>query len=73
MGAALTLDVVWNTIDLCMALLTACNLTAIVLLGKYTFRLLDDYCRQRRSGISDPQYHRSTIPELRDVTECWPE
>jgi AGCS family alanine or glycine:cation symporter len=56
-----------------MALLTACNLTAIVLLGKYTFRLLDDYCRQRRSGISDPQYHRSTIPELRDVTECWPE
>lgn len=73
MGAALTLDVVWNIIDLCMALLTACNLTAIVLLGKYTFRLLDDYCRQRRSGISDPQYHRSTIPELRDVTECWPE
>lgn len=72
-GAAATLDLVWNVIDFCMALLTACNLVAIMLLGKYAFRLVEDYRRQRRMGIQHPQYHRSTIPELREVTECWPD
>ena len=72
-GAAVTLEVVWNVIDLCMALLTICNLTAIFILGKYVFRLVDDYRQQRRSGIASPEYHRSTVPELHDVTECWPE
>ena len=56
-----------------LALLTACNLAAICVLGKYVFRLVDDYRSQRSSGIRSPEYHRSTIPELHDVTECWPD
>lgn len=72
-GAAVTLEVVWNVIDLFMALLTACNLAAICVLGKYVFRLVADYRQQRRNGIRSPEYHRSTIPELYDVTECWPD
>ena len=70
-GAYVSLDTVWSIIDLCMALLTACNLVAIVLLGKYVFRLFDDYQRQRRSGIKEPTFHRSQLPELADRLECW--
>ena len=44
-GALVTLDMAWNMVDICMALLTACNLVAIIALGKYAFRLLDDYRR----------------------------
>ena len=57
--------------DLCMALLTACNLVAIITLGKYTFRLLDDYRQQKRSGIKEPVFHRSQLPEIEHELECW--
>ena len=68
-GALVSLDTVWSIIDLCMALLTACNLVAIILLAKYVFRLLDDYRQQKRQGIKEPTFHRSQLPEL-DL-ECW--
>ncbi len=70
-GALASLDVVWNLGDLCMALLTACNLVAIVKLGKYVFRLLDDYQSQKRQGIKDPTFHRSQLPEIADDLSCW--
>ena len=71
LGALLSLDAVWSMIDFCMALLTICNLTAIVLLGKYVFRLLDDYRSQKRSGIKDPVFHRSQLPEIATDISCW--
>ncbi len=70
-GALVSLETVWSIIDLCMALLTACNLVAIILLGKYAFRLLDDYCRQKREGKKSPTFHRSQLPELEHELECW--
>lgn len=70
-GALVSLDTVWSIIDLCMALLTACNLVAILLLGKYAFRLLDDYRQQKRQGIASPTFHRSQFPELEAELECW--
>ena len=70
-GAMVSLELVWNVGDLCMALLTACNLVAITALGKYAFRLLDDYRRQRRQGIKSPEFHRSQLPEIEDDIECW--
>ena len=70
-GALVSLDTVWSIIDLCMALLTACNLVAIILLGKYAFRLLDDYQRQKRQGIKSPTFHRSQLPEIAQELECW--
>ena len=70
-GALVSLDTVWSIIDLSMGLLTACNLIAIILLGKYAFRLLDDYRRQKRQGISSPTFHRSQIPELESELDCW--
>ena len=70
-GALVSLDTVWSIIDLCMALLTACNLVAIILLGKYAFRLLDDYRQQKRQGIKSPVFHRSQMPELEGELDCW--
>ena len=42
-GALASLDLAWSLADICMGLMTICNLIAIVLLGKYAFRLLADY------------------------------
>lgn len=70
-GALATLEVVWSLGDLCMALLTACNLVAIASLGRYAFRLLDDYRQQKRQGIKEPVFHRSQLPEIADDLACW--
>jgi AGCS family alanine or glycine:cation symporter len=70
-GALASFELVWNIVDFFMAFLTACNLIAIVLLGRYAFRLLDDYRQQKRQGIREPVFHRSQLPELADELECW--
>ena len=70
-GALASFELVWNIVDFFMALLTICNLIAIVLLGRYVFRLLDDYRNQKRQGIKEPVFHRSQLPELEDELECW--
>jgi len=70
-GAIASFELVWNIVDFFMAFLTACNLIAIVLLGRYAFMLLDDYRRQKQAGIKEPLFHRSQIPELQETLECW--
>ena len=70
-GALASFQLVWNIVDFFMALLTACNLVAIVLLGRYAFRLLDDYRQQKRRGIKEPVFHRRQLPELEREIECW--
>lgn len=70
-GALASLEIVWNLGDLCMALLTACNLIAILVLGKYAFKLLKDYQQQKKNGIKDPIFHRSQLPEIENELECW--
>ena len=70
-GALASLEMVWNLGDLCMALLTTCNLVAIVTLGRYAFLLLDDYRRQKRAGVKNPVFHRSQLPEIADDITCW--
>ena len=70
-GAMASFELVWNIVDFFMAFLTACNLTAIILLSRYAFRLLDDYRKQKKQGIKEPVFHRSQIPELEHELECW--
>lgn len=69
-GAVTSLDLVWGFADITMALMTLCNLAAIVVLGRYAVILLKDYTTQMRQG-KDPVYSSSTIPEIADETECW--
>ncbi len=70
-GALACFELVWNIVDFFMAFLTACNLIAIMILGKYAFRLLDDYRLQKRRGIKEPTFHRSQLPEIAHELECW--
>lgn len=68
-GCLASLDLVWNFADITMAMMTLCNLAAIVALSRYVRVLLADYMAQRRLG--DPHYRRSTLPDI--DTPCWPE
>lgn len=68
-GSVASLDLVWGFADVTMALMTLCNLAAIVALSKYVVVLLRDYVSQGRTG--DPVYHSSTIPEIAGETPCW--
>ena len=70
-GSLVTLDIVWNIGDLFMALVTGVNLIAIACLSKYVFRLLNDYRKQKRSGIKDPVFRRSQLPEIEKDLTCW--
>jgi AGCS family alanine or glycine:cation symporter len=70
-GAMASFELVWNIVDFFMAFLTACNLIAIVLLGRYAFFLLEDFQKQIKQGIKDPVFHRSQIPELEHELDCW--
>ena len=71
-GAVTTLQTVWSLADLTMALMTICNLIAIVLLGRRVIILLNDYLRQRREG-KDPVFRLETVKDKFDTDgiECW--
>ena len=69
-GSLASLDLVWGLADITMAMMTLCNIIAILLLGGYAGLLLKDYQAQRRRGI-DPEYNRSTIPGISERTDCW--
>ncbi len=70
LGGIMSLNLVWGFADITMALMTLCNLAAILVLGKYAVILLKDYTKQRREG-KDPAYVSSIIPEIASETECW--
>jgi AGCS family alanine or glycine:cation symporter len=70
-GALASLDLAWSLADLCMALMTACNLVAIVLLSKYAVRLYNDYTAQKKQGIKDPVFRKESMPDIQNDLECW--
>ena len=70
-GAIASLDLVWSIGDFFMALVTICNLIAIITLGKYASRLLDDYRQQKRAGVKSPVFKRETMPDIEKDIECW--
>ena len=68
-GSVASLQIVWDLADVFMALMAIINLIAIILLGKFAFKALDDYTKQKKSGISDPVFKSSSIPELKNADE----
>ena len=70
-GALASLDLAWSLADVCMGLMTICNLIAIVLLCKYAFRLLEDYLEQKRRGIKDPVFTKDKMKDIEQDIECW--
>ena len=70
-GALAALDVAWSLADVTMGLMALCNLIAISLLGKYAFKLLEDYRAQKRAGIKDPVFTKDRLEEVENDIECW--
>lgn len=70
LGGVMSLDLVWGFADITMALMTLCNLAAIIMLGRYAVVLLQDYTRQRKEG-KNPVYESSLLPTISSETECW--
>lgn len=71
-GAVMSLQTVWSLADLTMALMTLCNIAAIVLLGGQVMTLLKDYRKQKSAGL-DPVFRKNDIEEFasNDSIECW--
>lgn len=69
-GSLTKVQIVWDLADVIMALMAIVNLIAIALLGKFAFRALDDYSKQRNAGISEPTFNPANIEGLGKV-ECW--
>jgi len=70
-GALASLEMVWGMADICMGVMAIFNLIAITLLGKYAFRLLEDYRMQKKKGIKDPVFSRNKMKDIEEDIECW--
>ncbi|MBQ0086567.1 MAG: alanine:cation symporter family protein [Bacteroidales bacterium] len=70
-GSMIELRQAWGLVDFTMALLTICNLTALVLLSPRVFHLLKDYRSQKKSGITEPKFKKDIFPDLKDKLEGW--
>ena len=68
-GSVASLDVVWNMADVFMAVMAIINLIAITSLGRYAYRALDDYTKQKKSGVKDPIFKASSIEGLKNTSE----
>ncbi len=68
-GAVNSFDLAWNLADIFMGFMAIVNLIAILLLGKWALRALDDYTAQRKAG-KDPVFVAEHIQGL-PATECW--
>lgn len=70
-GSTASLKLVWSLADVTMALMAMCNLIAILLLGKYAFRLLDDYMQQKKNGVKSPVFSKDRMKDIEDDITCW--
>lgn len=59
-GAGLSADLLWNISDVFMGGMTLINMPVIIILGKYVFRALDDYTKQRKAG-KEPKFRAKDI------------
>ncbi|MCI7551827.1 MAG: alanine:cation symporter family protein [Arcanobacterium sp.] len=71
-GALVSLAVVWNTVDIAMAVMTILNLVALIALSSWGVAALKDYERQRKAGIEQPQFvaSKADLPGTLE-TDVW--
>ncbi|MBO5746632.1 MAG: alanine:cation symporter family protein [Clostridia bacterium] len=68
-GAGLSAKFLWNVADVLMGLMTVINMPVIIVLGKYAFRTLKDYEKQRKEG-KVPEFKAKDI-DLPYKTDYW--
>jgi AGCS family alanine or glycine:cation symporter len=70
-GCVNNFTLAWNLADIFMGFMAIINLVAILLLGKWALRALDDYTAQRKAG-KNPIFLASSIEGLPEC-QCWTE
>ncbi len=68
-GAGLEAGLLWGVADVLMGLMAIINIPVIIILGKYAFRALKDYLKQRKEG-KDPEFKAKNI-DLPYDTDYW--
>ena len=68
-GAGQSADLLWGISDILMGCMTLINIPVIICLGKFAFRALDDYQKQRKEG-KDPVFKARDI-SLPHKTDYW--
>lgn len=68
-GAMNNFSLAWNLADIFMGFMAIINLVAILLLGKWALKALDDYGRQRKAG-KNPVFCADSVPGM-PATEFW--
>lgn len=68
-GAGLEANFLWNVADVLMACMTLINMPVIIYLGKYAFKALKDYEKQRKMGKT-PEFHVDAI-DLPHKVDYW--
>ncbi|MEG0798251.1 MAG: sodium:alanine symporter family protein [Acidaminococcaceae bacterium] len=66
-GSVAKVALVWDMADLFMALMALTNLVAIALLAKYVYITLEDYCAQKRAGITTPLFDPAILPDQKGI------
>lgn len=56
MGAVVSLQFIWNTVDIFMAVITILNILAVLALSKQGLGILKDYEEQKKLGIEKPRF-----------------
>ena len=70
-GALIELQTAWALVDFTMALMTLCNLIAVLLLSNQAIVLLKDYRAQKKAGKTEPVFDKSILPEVAPKLESW--
>lgn len=69
LGAGLSADLLWGIADVTMGTMTIINMPVILYLGKYAYRALKDYEKQRKDGV-EPIFKAKDI-DLPHKTDYW--
>ena len=75
LGALVSLELVWNAVDIAMAVMTVTNLVALLWLSKWGLGAMRDYEAQRKAGIEVPVFIGKDNPLLPGdlPTDTWVE
>ena len=68
-GAGLSADLLWGIADVTMGAMTIINMPVILYLGKYAYKALKDYEKQRKDGV-EPVFKAKNI-DLPHKTDYW--
>lgn len=71
-GSVVSLELVWNMVDVTMAIMAIINIIAILLLGDVAIAALKDYNAQKRAGVKSPTFKADSIKDsIKGEVDFW--